>query len=227
VDNLFGLSLPEGVNPATTSSAVELLIASIQSSPEKISLLTLGPLTNVAEALQAAPSLTSSVEMIYVMGGAVEVAGNVGASGVGIENDVAEWNMYVDPHAAAIVVGAGAPVTLIPLDATNHAPVTLDFYHRLQRDHATPEAAFVYDMLTRQRDFIESGGYYFWDPLAAAILTDESLATIETRRLTVVEAEGPESGRTQIGENGAAVRVAVSADGARFEQIFLDALNAP
>jgi len=160
------------------------------------------------------------------MGGAVEVPGNVGASGVGLENTAAEWNLYVDPHAANLVLQAGAPVTLVPLDATRQAPITPDFYRRLERDRATPEADFVYAVLTEQIDFINSGGYFFWDPLAAAILTDESLAAFDSRPLSVVETEGPDSGRLLPAAAGAAIRFAVQADGPRFEQIFLDALNA-
>ena len=225
VDNLLGLTLPQGSNPAA-GTAVELLAAVIQSSPEKIILLTLGPLTNVAEALQATPTLKDQLATIVIMGGAVKVPGNVGASGVGIDNPVAEWNIYADPYAASLVFQSGAPITLVPLDATNQAPITMDFFDRLERDQTTPEAEFVYRVLTRQIDFIQSGGYYFWDPLAAAILADESLATIETMSLKVVEEEGLESGWTQPTKDGTPVRVAVWADGQRFERIFLDTLNA-
>lgn len=229
VDSLNGLTLPDNPNPASTGSAVELLTTTVQSSPEKITLLTLGPLTNVAEALQAAPALMDNIEMIYVMGGAVDVPGNVGLSGVGIDNQTAEWNIYIDPHAANIVLQSGASITLVPLDATNHAPVTIDFYNRLKADHVSPVATFVFGALTQTLAFIQSGGYYFWDPLAAAILTDESLATFETQTLSIVEDEGPESGRTQVAANGANVRVArfAPAEAERFEQVFLDTLNAP
>ena len=220
VDNLYGLTLPEGANPVSDQNAVELLTSLIQSAPEKMTLLTLGPLTNVAEALQNTPTLPDNVEMIYIMGGAVDVPGNVGMG-----NSKAEWNIYVDPHAANVVLGSGAPITLVSLDATNHARLTTSFYERLEDSHTSPEATFVFDLLTENRGFIASGGYYFWDPLAAAILADESLATIEMREIVVVEEEGPESGYTQPVEGGSSVRVAVSADGARFEQMFLDTLN--
>jgi pyrimidine-specific ribonucleoside hydrolase len=221
VDNLYGLTLPEGTNPVSDQSVVELLTSLIQSSPQEMVLLTLGPLTNVAEALQSTPALAENLKMIYVMGGAVDVPGNVGGG-----NAVAEWNIYVDPHAANVVLQSGAPVTLVPLDATNHAPLTTSFYEQLKDSHTSPEATFVFDLLTKNRGFIASGGYYFWDPLAAAILTDENLATFETRELVVVEEEGPESGHTKSIDGGSSVRVAVSADGSRFEQMFLDTLNS-
>ena len=227
VDTLLGLTLPEGQDTASNLTAVELLASVIQSSPVKVTLLTLGPLTNIAEALQNNPSLADNIERIYIMGGAVDVPGNVGASGVGINNNTAEWNIYVDPYAANIVLQSSAPIALVPLDATNHAPLTARFYNRLKSNHTSPEATFVFDVLTQQKAFIDSGGYYFWDPLAAAILADESLATFQNKNLCVVETEGPESGWTKSGNGCPEVRVAVSADGGRFEEMFLDTLNTP
>ena len=225
VDNLLGLSLPETAASPSKQTAVELLTSAMQSSPEKVVLVTLGPLTNVAEALQATPSLVNKLKMIYIMGGAVEVPGNIAVSGVGIDNKVAEWNIYVDPHAANIVFKSGAPITLVPLDATNHVPLTASFYKRIRDYHTSPEATFVFDLLTKNYGMIESGAYYFWDPLAAAISSDESLATFQTMSLAVLEQEGPESGRIFRSSNAGTVRVAVSADGPRFEQIFLQTVN--
>jgi inosine-uridine nucleoside N-ribohydrolase len=225
VDSLLGLTLPPTTTRPTQQTAVDLLTSVIQASPQQVVLLTLGPLTNVAEALQRTPALVKHLAMIYIMGGAVEVPGNIADSGAGIDNQVAEWNMYVDPHAAQVVLASGAPITLVPLDATNHVPMTDSFYQRLKADHVSPVASFVFDVLTKRYALIQSGGYYFWDPLAAAILTDDSLATFQTRALSIIETQGPESGRTQPSAGGARVRVAVSASGARFEQIFLSTLH--
>jgi inosine-uridine nucleoside N-ribohydrolase len=80
---------------------------------------------------------------------------------------------------------------------------------------------------TQYYDFVQTGTYYFWDPLAAAILTDDSLAAFETRTVTVIEEEGNQSGQTQASESGAPVRMAVDVDAERFEQLFLDTLNTP
>jgi pyrimidine-specific ribonucleoside hydrolase len=194
-----------------------------------MTIITLGPLTNLAEALQAAPKIAENIEMVYIMGGAVDVPGNVGFSHAGIDNAVADWNIYVDPRAAAVVLQSGLPVTLVPLDATNHVPVTTNFIKRLKDFRETPEAMFVFDVLsqTQYNDFVQDGSYYFWDPLAAVILTENSLATFETQTITVIEEEGNQSGRTQASEGGTPVRVAVDADTERFEQLFLDTLNAP
>jgi len=224
VDDLFGLTLPENNRAPSDESAVDLLSRVLRGSPQKVHLITLGPLTNVGEMLAAEPELAMKLEMITVMGGAVEVAGNVGSSSR-IENDVAEWNFYVDPRAAAAVLGSGAPVTLVPLDATNDVPVTMTFYKHLEKDRMTSVAEFVYQVLSEQEQFIYSGSNYFWDPLTAAIVIDESLTTFEEIPLIVIEEEGAESGRTLAREDGSIISVAIDADREHFETLFLDALN--
>ncbi|MBN1584365.1 MAG: nucleoside hydrolase, partial [Anaerolineae bacterium] len=190
----------------------------------QVHLVVLGPLTNVAETLAADPALAQEIAAITVMGGAVNVAGNVGSSS-DIENEVAEWNIYADPYAAAEVFRSEAAITLVPLDATNDVPLTMDFYRRLERDRTTSVAEFVYRVLTAQEASIRSGGYYFWDPLAAAIAADASLSTFETLPLIVVEEESPASGQTAQSERGSPIRVAVAADRARFEAVFIDVIN--
>lgn len=227
VDAFLGLQLPANPAPPAPETAPALMRAVIEASPVPVTLLALGPLTNVAEALQAAPDLAGRLAMVYVMGGAVDVPGNLPGSGAGLEDNLnAEWNIYVDPYAANAVLQSGAPVTLIPIDATNHVPATLDFYERLARERRTPEAEFAYDVLTKQMKFVQSGGYFFWDPLAAAIMSDEGLAEFASHSLAVAEAEGPQSGRLEAVTGGPAVRYAVSANQALFEQRFLDTLNA-
>lgn len=225
-DALYGLGLsePDGV---ATDTAVSLLTTTLQTSPEKTVVLALGPLTNLAEALRSPTPLANHIERIVIMGGAVEARGNVGAAGVGIKNETAEWNMYVDAAAANIVLQAGLPVTLVPLDATNHVPLTTAFYRRLQGSRDTPAAAFVFDLLDHNRNFIESGDYYFWDPLAAALLTNPDLAAYEQATLQVVMEEGSAYGTLQRSDDGSPIQVAVSANGRRFEALFLQTLNAP
>jgi len=225
MDNMMGLPLPPNPYPPSQQSAVELLRTVVHNSPQRVSLLALGPLTNIAELLQADPSLLDNLEMIYVMGGAVDVPGNIIESGADTSNKVAEWNIYCDPYAAKLVFHSGAPITLVPLDATNQAPVTEAFYRRLAAERDTPEADFVYQVQSALKDLNVLEKCYFWDPLTAAILTDESLATFEQRTLTVVAEEGPQSGRTLAIEDGASVRVCTAVDNARFERLFLDVLN--
>ena len=220
-----GISLPEGQNPASEMAAVALMADTIQAAPKKVTLLVLGPSTNLAELLQTTPAAAGNIERIYMMGGAIHVPGNLGAEHS--ENISAESNIYIDPAAANIVFESGIPLTLAPLDATNQAPITPEFYRRLQASQLTPEARWLYELFTKEQGYFQSSFYYFWDPLAAAILTDENLATYETVSVCVVEDEGPESGQTRIQSGCPELRVAISANAARFEQMFLDTLNNP
>jgi inosine-uridine nucleoside N-ribohydrolase len=226
VDDLAGLRLPEGSNPTPGSSATEILRQEITSSGEPPTILALGPLTNLAELVQKDPSLAGRFSVI-AMGGAFEVLGNVGASEPSIDNQVAEWNIYVDPLALKIILDSGVPLTLVPLDATDDVRITLDFLRRLQANAFTPEAGFIRDLLAVQVAKITSGFYDFWDPLSAAILVDESLAVIRQGELVVSTQEGSTSGMTRLRSGGVPVRYASGAYDDRFYEDFLRTLNQP
>ncbi len=222
VDSMLGLPLPASSAPVLEITAVDLIASVLNDTPQPVTLLTLGPLTTIGELLEAQPALIDQVQMIYVMGGAVNVPGNL----MGLDdNTVAEWNIYVDPYAANLVFASGAPVTLVPLDATNTVPLTWDFYYSFQHDRQTRSADFVFKALSKNRWFIRSGDYYFWDPLAAAIAVDESLAGIEMQTIHVIEEEGPQSGRTVSDPAGSPLRVATSAAGERFTTQLINVLN--
>jgi inosine-uridine nucleoside N-ribohydrolase len=223
-DDAYGVEIPTG-GAASTLSASDLIIDLVQSSNEPIAIVAVGPLTNIAEALQKSPEISANIKEIYIMGGALEVEGNVGNSGVGIQNKYAEWNIYIDPVAANIVFKSGIPMILVPLDATKHVPVTRNFYKALNKNRNTPTANLVYEMLTANLDFIDSGGFQFWDSLTAAVFTDQSIASFEDLPLVVVADEGSESGHTKPDSNGTKIKVAVGANQDKFEPLFLTILN--
>ena len=189
-DRVLGLRLPGPAGSPSPKPASELLAAAVRGSVRPVSLLTLGPLTNVADAFALDPRLARELRAVYVMGGAITAPGNT-------PDGASEWNFHVDPTAASAVLRSGAPITLVPLDATQHVPVTRSFYEGLKAAHGTRVADFVFRVLSRRRDS------YFWDPLAAAILTDR-LATVERRHLQVAP-----SGWTFVASGGPPVDVAV------------------
>jgi len=216
------LGLPKGGEPVA-QDAVALFTSTVQDSPEPVTVLALGPLTNVAAALDATPALAENIAMIYVMGGAVDVDGSF----VSDENTVAEWNIYCDPHAARLVFESGAPITLVPLDATNKVPVTPEFVALLEAEKTTPEAEFVATVLAANAESIASGGYSFWDPLAAAVMSDPGLVTLTPRDVTVIDIPGaPDDGRTKPVANGSEILVATAPDGAALEAALIAAWNA-
>ena len=223
-DAAYGVAI-SAPGQAAALSAPDLIADILRDATGGITIVAVGPLTNLAEVIQNSPELTAAIEGIYVMGGAVGSRGNVGNSGVGIANEYAEWNIYIDPAAADIVFKAGIPITLVPLDATGDVPITREFYDALADQRNTPTAGLVYDLLTANLDFVGDGGFQFWDSLTAAIFTDAAIATFEEIPLRVVVAEGAESGRTLQDPDGAMMRVAVAADRAKFEQTLITILN--
>ena len=226
VDALAGIEIPANPSQPFSQDAVSLIGDTIHEAAGELQIISLGPLTNLAELFQDEPALAEEIEQLTIMGGAFSVPGNVSdAPEMGINNDAAEWNIYVDPHAAGLVVASGVPITFVPLDASNHVLLDEAFYDRLAADRITPEAEFVYQVLTKNIGFVRSGAYYFWDPLTVAVAVDESLGVFETELVLVVEEEGPESGSTRVDASGNQVRITTAADGERFKQHFLDVLN--
>lgn len=114
---LDGPPLPEPEMPLQEAHAVDFLIDTLRDAPAgTVTLCPLGPLTNIATALRRAPDIAGRIARIVLMGGAYFEVGNV--------TPAAEFNIYVDPEAAAIVFGAGVPITVLPLDVTHKALVT-------------------------------------------------------------------------------------------------------
>jgi purine nucleosidase len=109
--------LPEAAMPLQSRHGVDFLIEALRSADAgTITLCALGPLTNVAMALVKAPEAVGKLREVVVMGGACFELGNV--------TPAAEFNIHVDPHAAAIVLDSGIPITMIPLDVTHRLTTT-------------------------------------------------------------------------------------------------------
>lgn len=135
---LEGADFPDVTMPLQPQHAVQFLIDQLSNAKQPITLAMLGPLTNLAVALVQAPAISTKIERVVVMGGAI-TQGNV--------TPTAEFNMYVDPHAAEIVFTAGLDLTLIGLDVTHQVLTTP---HRLGRIRAvgTPVSEAAANLLT-------------------------------------------------------------------------------
>ncbi len=115
-DGLGGYRLPPPRTRAQPSHAVPALIALLRGAASPITLCTLGPMTNLALALIQAPDITAKIGRVISMGGAFFAGGN--------SSPTAEFNILVDPHAAAVVLAAGLDLTLMPLDLTHSVLTT-------------------------------------------------------------------------------------------------------
>ena len=215
---LAGIHLA-AANPLATEDAAHYL-AKLLSGRESYTILETGPLTNIADALRLDPAIERNIRRIYVMGGAVRVAGNVEQPG---HDGSAEWNFFNQPQAAAAVVGSGIPITLVPLDATNKVPLTRRFLDQLgaQSSVASQLAVQAWRLAANQPG---TDQYYFWDTLTAAVMLDPSIAGMENLKITVVTT-GPSQGRTREDPRGNLVQVAVDARQDLVERLFLDVLG--
>jgi purine nucleosidase len=114
---LDGADLPEPALPLDGRDAVDFLVDTLRAEPPgSVTLCPLGPLSNIGAALRQAPDIAARIERIVLMGGAYFEVGNI--------TPAAEFNIYVDPEAAAAVLACGAPLTIVPLDCTHKALTT-------------------------------------------------------------------------------------------------------
>jgi purine nucleosidase len=192
-----GVKLPPGA-PHDPRTAAGLLVGLAREHAGALHVLATGPCTNLAAALRAEPRLPDLVASVTVMGGALRVRGNV--------NPHAEFNIAVDPPAAAAVFAAGWPVTLVPLDVTlEHRWTTADW----ERLGGTPLNDALHEMLPVYFDAyeerFEGREIALHDPLAAAIaLGDVTPADAPMLKLGVDPATGQ-----VVEEAGAGPRVRV------------------
>jgi pyrimidine-specific ribonucleoside hydrolase len=223
-DGRYGNTWPIGQGTVDDRSAAELLVDTVAASESPVTLVTLGPLTNVADALALDEDVAAGLEKVVAMGGAFEVSGNTADADTPPQRNVAEWNVYADPSAARDVVRAGLPLTFVPLDATNEVP--LDAFMLRAAGQAPPSDALrlTNALLTEMQWLIDEGDYYLWDPLAAVLALRPELGTATEAKVDVVT-DGPESGRTATADGGTAANYVSSADGDAAKTALLEGLS--
>lgn len=208
--NRWGDEMLPAVESEPVKDGEQLLIDTLDAATTPITVVAVGPLTNLGVVLAARPELASRIERIVIMGGAVTVPGNVEAA------PTAEWNIYIDPESARRVLASGVPVTFVPLDATNYLPWTERLLRRLAS--LDGQAARTVHQLAASRPTLE--GFYLWDELAAMAAISPELVTTESMSVSIDDA-----GATLVDPEGVAVDVAVSADTDAASQEFLRTLN--
>jgi inosine-uridine nucleoside N-ribohydrolase len=224
-DTAAGLELPVSTRSPASGDAVELIKAKAETGSGTLRALTLGPLTNLAEAIAATPTISAQLESVYVMGGAVDVPGNIaGSPGGPQDNTSAEWNAYVDPAALATVLDAGMSVRLVSLDGTNHVPVTSSFAQRVASAGDAP-ALSVLAELFRKNDYMTSGSYYLWDTIAATAAAGYPIGDFTEAHLSVDVTDGPTSGATKRIDGAANAAYMTRADAATVEAVIVSIMG--
>jgi inosine-uridine nucleoside N-ribohydrolase len=218
-DNFWGLELPAPKNEYTPAVGHELIIDLINNSPQKVTILAMGALTDVALALKEDPGIAEHIANIVIMGGAFNMRGNLDEGPDPTSNEVAEWNMYIDPLAAKVVFDSGIPLSIVPLDAIQ--------YHIQSDDMKTintindPGVAYVAQMWNQQWGWA-NGGFFIWDTITATAVTNpENFSWIYTG-MDVITEPGDLQGQTIVINNGVQhTRFAIDANyGAILDTIF-------
>ena len=168
---LDGPQLPDPTMALQDAHGVEFIIDTVRAAAEgDMTLCPLGPLTNIATALQRAPEIAPRIREIVLMGGAYFEVGNI--------TPAAEFNIYVDPEAADIVFKSGIPITVMPLDVTHKALVTADRVNAFRKmgTHAGRMVAEWTDFFERfDKEKYGSAGAPLHDPCVIAYLLKPEL----------------------------------------------------
>ncbi|RIK43914.1 MAG: nucleoside hydrolase [Chloroflexi bacterium] len=204
---------PEAHSRIERATAPEAIVQTVRANEGNIALAFVGPLTNLAVALALEPRLPEMVSKLVIMGGAFFSRGNM--------TDLAEFNIYVDPEAAALVARAGFDALWVGLDATRQTQLTADDWKALA-DADEPAEVLVREVMRRSFEEVGRSGFPLHDPLAVALVEEPEIAT--TRRGAVrVSLEHGSRGETRVGavavpdvEHGVADQVNVQ----RFFRLF-------
>lgn len=156
--------LPEPLTQPQVQNGCDFLIEKIMSNPGEMTLVAIGPLTNVALALRQEPRIAKNVKEVFIMGGAIRHEGNT--------TPLAEFNTYVDPHAAHMVFHSGMPITLTPLDVTYDCIFLKEDLSRLLKT-ASPITSFIADATRFYMEFHDEyqhiEGCVINDPMTMAL----------------------------------------------------------
>lgn len=178
------LSSTRGPEPR---SAARFIVDTVMARPGEVSLVAVGPMTNLADALKLEPKLARQVRSVVVMGGTIVEPGNV--------SPVAEANIWNDPHAADHVFSAGWPITMVGLDVTHQVVVTVEMLERVaaaQRHQATDALLHAFRFYakfyaTRHDHLLEKPGSYAHDLLAFVYLLHPEFFEVERGVIRVAQ----------------------------------------
>jgi inosine-uridine nucleoside N-ribohydrolase len=177
-NGLAGVELPASKCKADSRFGPDLIIELVHQYPHEITLIPVGPLTNIALAVSKDPSIVPLVKNIVIMGGSI-TGGNV--------NGAAEANIYNDPEAAAIVFNAGWMVSMIGSDVGERTLMTRNYLAQLQAVHG-PESDFIAKLADFYLTRSEKSGYQgaaMYDPLAVGTAIDPTLVTLKDMHVDV------------------------------------------
>lgn len=189
-DGMGDIGLPLSGRTPADGDAAAVIVDTLMSAPGEVRLVTLGPLTNVALALEREPHIAQAVEHCYIMGGTGSGPGNV--------TDVAEFNIWCDPEAVDLVVRSSMPLTFVGWDISVASAVFDDDAAATLRALG-PLGEFAVDIQavldTYAKEESELAGFDLPDPIAMAVAIDPAIATSRRADVEIRVGDGPDRGR--------------------------------
>ena len=216
--------LPEPKTQPVSQHAVDYLIERVLAEPNEISIFPIGPLTNLAMAIRKEPRFARAVKELVIMGGAILEHGNI--------TPLAEFNIYVDPHAAHIVFHAGIPITLIPLDVTHKCLLKQEHVDRLMNIDS-PISRFIRNTMEVYLEASFQLGYEgssLHDPLTLATIIAPELLTLKEYYVDVDISSDVSMGKTfadipKVWKKPSNMKVAMNVRGEEFVELFLQRME--
>ena len=205
-----------------SGKADELILKLARQHPNELTLIAIGPLTNVALALQKDLEGMKKLKEVVIMGGAVRVKGNV--------TPYAEFNIFVDPLAARMVFKSGLPITLVPLDVTHQVCLT----SRVMEERVKPLnnlfSQFVVEATqynsTTHRFLENSEMFYLHDPLAVGVTINRDLVEMEKLSIDVETEDREYYGQTKEVEGCPNINACLRVNSKTFLELFLSRLSS-
>jgi len=223
VSGLDGPHIPEPNIALAPQHAVDLIIELLMQSEGDITLVPTGPLTNIAAAMRREPAIIPRIKAISLMGGAI---------GLGNRTPAAEFNIWFDPEAAAIVFGCGRPITMVPLEVTHQALATEEVLQPLRDAHRTVTGLATDLMLFFAETYSRVFGFSsppLHDPCAVAAVIDSTILQAHDMHVEIETSGTWTDGRTVCDAYGQwgrepNVRVGYAIDVPRFWQMVISTL---
>jgi purine nucleosidase len=201
--------------------AVDLIISKVMSMKGKITLVCVGPLTNLAAAIIKEPRIIDNVKEVVIMGGVIRLFN-------GLNLPYREHNILCDPEAAKIVFSSGMPITMVPLDVTLKVYIEREDLARI-RAVDSPLTNAISSMIERYLNIVKRNYTWLHDPLALATLIDESLVKTMSMKI-LVETKGEYTTGLTLAlpakQDDEQVKVCVDVDVNRFKKLFMEIICA-
>lgn len=214
---------------AEDESAVSYIVRTVLERPGEVTIVAIGPLTNIAQAIRSEPRFAESVDRLVIMGGAIAAL----PDGAGNITPNAEFNFWVDPEAAYVTLRSGIPIELSPLNVSRKSALDREWYEKMVSID-TPLTGLLKETLGRRFEEDPDRSWFMYDQIAVASILDPTLVETESLYVDVNIDHGISYGVSVGGreiwpgaEGAALMNVQYDLDWPRFIDMFIERIQRP